>query len=177
MPRQLRDKNAGVFHVFTRCVYASKALYRDDIDRLEFLRYLARTIGRSGSTCVAFCLMTTHYHLILAVENDVLPKAMHSLNLAYAQAFNRRHGLKGHVQFRPYGAKRIRGDGDLLTRYRYVVRNPVRAGLCEFAADWPWSSFAGSVGLAEPDSFVDASSVVGSFAELDELIALVNESR
>jgi putative transposase len=121
--------------------------------------------------------MTTHYHLILAVENDVLPKAMHSLNLAYAQAFNRRHGLKGHVQFRPYGAKRIRGDGDLLTRYRYVVRNPVRAGLCEFAADWPWSSFAGSVGLAEPDSFVDASSVVGSFAELDELIALVNESR
>lgn len=177
MPRRLRDTNAGVFHVFTRCVYASTGLYRDDVDRLEFLRYLARTTRRSGWTCVAFCLMTTHYHLIVAVENDVLPKAMHSLNLAYAQAFNRRHGLKGHVQFRPYGAKRIRSDGDLLTRYRYVVRNPVRAGLCEFAADWPWSSFAGSVGLAEADSFVDATRVMSAFAEPGELISLVNESR
>ena len=121
--------------------------------------------------------MTTHYHLIVVVEDDVLPKAMHSLNLAYAQAFNRRHGSKGHVQFRPYGAKRIRGDGDLLTRYRYVVRNPVRAGLCEFAADWQWSSFAGSVGLAEPYSFVDATSVIGTFGELAELVSLVNESR
>jgi REP element-mobilizing transposase RayT len=177
MPRQLRDKNAGVFHVFARCVYASKALYRDDVDRLEFLRYLARTTARSGWTCIAFCLMTTHYHLIVAVEKDVLPKAMHSLNLAYAQAFNRRHGLKGHVQFRRYGAKRISGDGDLLTRYRYVVRNPVRAGLCEFAADWQWSSFAGSVGLAAPHTFIDATCVISSFSEADELIALVNESR
>ena len=177
MPRRPRDKNAGVFHVFTRCVYASKALYRDDIDRVQFLRYLARTTAQSGWTCVAFCLMTTHYHLIVAVEDGVLPRAMHSLNLAYAQAFNRRHGLRGHVQFRPYGAKRIRGAGDLLTRYRYVVRNPVRAGLCELAADWPWSSFAGSVGLAEPHSFVDAGSVISVFAEPEELIWLVNESR
>jgi REP element-mobilizing transposase RayT len=177
MPRRKRDKNAGVFHVFTRCVYASTALYRDDLDRLEFLRYLARTTARTGWTCVGFCLMTTHYHLIVAVEHNVLPTAMHSLNLAYAQAFNRRHGLKGHVQFRPYGSKRISGDGDLLTRYRYVVRNPVRAGLCQFAADWPWSSFAGTVGLADAHSFVDAAAVTSVFADPGELIALVNESR
>jgi len=177
MPRKPRDTAAGVFHVFTRCVYVSKALYRDDVDRLEFLRYLARTTARSGWTCVAFCLMTTHYHLIVAVDDCVLPKAMHSLNLAYAQAFNRRHGLKGHVQFRPYGAKRILGDGDLLTRYRYVVRNPVRAGLCDFAVDWPWSSFAGSVGLGVSHSFVDPTSVTGTFGDLGELVSLVNESR
>jgi REP-associated tyrosine transposase len=177
MPRRLRDKNAGVFHVFTRCVYASPALYRDDLDRLEFLRYLARATARNGWTCIAFCLMTTHYHLVVAVEDGVLPLAMHSLNLAYAQSFNRRHGSKGHVQFRPYGAKRISGDGDLLTRYRYVVRNPVRAGLCPFAADWPWSSFAGSVGLAEPHGFVDAGPVTHMFADPTELVSLVNESR
>src|SRR5881275_1481676 len=84
MPRRLRDKTAGTFHVFTRCVYASPALYRDDLDRLEFLRHLGRTTSKLGWTCLGFCLMTTHYHLIVAVEDNVLPRAMHSLNLGSA---------------------------------------------------------------------------------------------
>jgi len=176
MPRPLRIQAPGTYHLYAQSV-SCRPLFPDADARRTFLRLVGLTSERHGWHVQSYCLMTTHYHLILAVENDVLPKAMHSLNLSYAQAFNRRHGLKGHVQFRPYGAKRIRGDGDLLTRYRYVVRNPVRAGLCEFAAEWRWSSFAGSVGLAEPDSFVDASSVIGTFAELEELIALVNESR
>ena len=177
MPSKPRDRAAGLFHVFTRCVYASPALYRDDIDRLEFLRHLARTTARSGWSCIAFCLMTTHYHLVVEVADDVLPKAMHSLNLAYAKAFNLRHGLRGRVQFRPYGASRIRADGDLLTRYRYVVRNPVRAGLCDRAEDWLWSSFAGTVGLADPHPFVDDRRVRALFSSSPELAAHVNQSQ
>jgi REP element-mobilizing transposase RayT len=158
-------------------VYASTSLFRDDVDRLEFMRYLARTTAKSGWSCIAFCLMTTHYHLVVEVGDDVLPTAMHSLNLAYARAFNLRHGLKGRVQFRPYGASRIRADGDLLTRYRYVVRNPVRAGLCDRAEDWQWSSFPGTIGIADPHSFVDDRRVLGLFSSPEELIAHVNEAR
>ena len=177
VPPRPRDRSAGIFHVFTRCVYASPALYRDDLDRLEFIRYLARTTAKSAWTCMAFCLMSTHYHLIVEVQDDVLPRAMHSLNLPYARAFNRRHRLKGHVQFRPYGAKRIGGEGDLVGRYRYVVRNPVRAGLCVAAEDWAWSSFAGTLGVGEQHSFVDDRPVSRLFADLGELRSLVNEPR
>lgn len=176
MPNRPRDRDAGLFHVFTRCVYASPALYRDDVDRLEFIRFLARTTAKSGWACIGFCLMTTHYHLVVEVEADVLPAAMHRLNLAYARTFNKRHGLKGRVQFRPYGALRIRGEGDLLTRYRYVVRNPVRAGLCTEAEAWEWSSFAGTLGGAA-HGFIDDTRVTGLFSDLAELRALVNESR
>jgi putative transposase len=176
VPRAPRDRDAGLFHVFTRCVYAAPALYRDDLDRLEFLRFLARTTSQSGWACIAFCLMTTHYHLVVEVEQDVLPAAMHRLNLAYARTFNKRYGLKGRVQFRPYGALRIRSEGSLLTRYRYVVRNPVRAGLCAEAADWEWSSFAGTLGGAT-HSFIDDRRITGLFTDLGELRALVNESR
>jgi REP-associated tyrosine transposase len=177
MPPRLRDLSAGTFHVFTRCVYPSPALYRDDVDRMEFLRFLARTTAKTGWTCMAFCLMTTHYHLIVEVADGMLARAMHSLNLAYACSFNRRHGLKGHVQFRPYGSKRIGADGDLLTRYRYVARNPVRAGLCATAADWPWSSFPGAVGAADPHSFVDDWRVRSLFSGLGELRAHVEDPR
>jgi REP element-mobilizing transposase RayT len=177
VPSKPRDRDAGLFHVFTRCVYASPSLYRDDVDRLEFLRYLARTTVRSGWSCIAFCLMTTHYHLVVDVADDVLPKGMHSLNLAYARAFNLRYGLKGRVQFRPYGASRIHSEGDFLTRYRYVVRNPVRAGLCDRAEEWQWSSFPGTIGVAEPHSFIDDRRVLTLFSSASELSAHVNEAR
>jgi hypothetical protein len=80
---------------------------------------------------------------------------MHSLNLAHARAFNDRHTLRGHVQFDRYGPRRIRDEDDLLGRYAYVANNPVRACLCESAAEWLWSSYAGTVGLAPAQPFVD----------------------
>jgi putative transposase len=157
MPYAPRDVSAGTFHIFTHCVWAATALYRDDIDRLEFLRHLGRVTSEGAWTCIGYCLMTSHYHLIVAVDAGALPRAMHALNLPYAVQFNRRHGLKGHVQFRRYGSRRLVDGLDIVDTFRYVVRNPVEAGLCSAPEDWPWSSYAGTVGLAEPASFVDST--------------------
>jgi len=76
MAHKLRDTSAGTFHVFTHCVWAVPHLYRDDLDRIEFLRLLARLAERSGWRCLLYCLMTSHYHLIVRVEAGVLPSAM-----------------------------------------------------------------------------------------------------
>lgn len=176
MPPVPRDTAAGVFHVFTHCVYSAPALYRDDLDRLNALRHLAYVSTKPGFDCLAYCLMGTHYHLIVEVEDDVLPKIMHSLNLGYSRDFNRRYKLKGHVQAKPYGARRIHTDGSLLTRFRYVVRNPVRAGLCRTPEEWPWSSFAGTVGLAEPSTFVADGRILGLVDDPSDLRALVRDS-
>src|SRR5581483_6380095 len=79
VPRKHRDVSAGLFHVYTHCVWAAPALYRDDADRLTFLRELASATAKFEWTCVAYCLMRTHYHLILAVLDGVLPRGMHAL--------------------------------------------------------------------------------------------------
>jgi putative transposase len=148
---------------FTHCVWAAPAHFRDDLDRLTFLRHLARATSKVGWTCAAFCLMPTHYHLIVEVGDDVLPRGMHLLNLAYSRDFNRRYGLRGHAQSGRYGSKRIRGESQLLTSYAYAVNNPVEAGYVATAVDWPWSSYPGTVGLAPPHSYVDASRVIACF--------------
>lgn len=163
MPRPPRDTAAGIFHVYTHCVWGVPELYRDDADRLEFLRHLARVSTTDGLTCVGFCLMRSHYHLIVQVGDDVLPTAMHALNLPYARVFNKRHSLRGHVQFDRYGARRIRGRDDLLDRYAYVVNNPLEAGLRERAEDWQWSSYAGTIGLRPAHSFVNDALVLSCF--------------
>ena len=163
MPPKPRDVRAGTFHIFTHCVWAVPRLYRDDIDRLEFLRHLARAVEQPGWTCLQYCLMTSHYHLMVDVEDGVLPRAMHAINLAYARHYNRRYSLRGHVQGWRYGSRRIVDDGDLIRRFAYIANNPVEAGLCAAPADWPWSSYAATIGLTELPTFVDPARILRCF--------------
>lgn len=165
MPRALRDVDPGLFHVYAHSVWAADALFRDDEDRLTFLRELARATSRVGWTCLGYCLMTTHYHLVLDVGADVLPKGMHSLNFRYASSFNARHAMKGHVHGRRYGARRLTDETDLLDAFKYVARNPVEAMLCKRPEQWRWSSYAATIGLADQDSFVDPGRVLRCFRD------------
>jgi REP element-mobilizing transposase RayT len=173
MAHELRDLSAGRFHVWTHCVWAAEAYYRDDLDRLEFLRRLARVTASMEWRCMGFCLMRTHYHLLVEVPAGLLPAAMQALNHGYARDFNRRHGLRGHVQCRRYGSRKIDDGGDLLYTYAYAMNNPVEAGLCSRASSWTWSSFGGTLGLIERSSFVDDGPILGCFRrELDPRVAL-----
>ncbi|MES1247104.1 MAG: transposase [Actinomycetota bacterium] len=165
MPRGLRDTTAGVFHVTSHGVRATP-LYLDDLDRMRFLRELARVNREDGWTCIGFCLMRTHYHLIVQVSDDTLPRAMHALNFRYAGGFNARHGTRGHVFERRYYAGRLETRSHLLYAYRYVVRNPVTAGLCVMPAEWPWSSYGATIGHGDVEhSFVDAGRVLAELAD------------
>jgi putative transposase len=72
------------------------------------------------------------------------------LNGIYAQAFNRRHGRDGHLFQGRYRAVLIESDEHLLTALAYVVRNPVRAGICLSPRQWRWSSHAAALGERPP---------------------------
>lgn len=168
MPRPPRDIDAGYFHVTAHSV-RDTALFRDDIDRTRFLVELARVTSETRWTCVAYCEMTTHYHLLLDVDGGALPTGMQALNFRYACNFNARHRTRGHVLERRYNAKRIVEPSHLVYAYRYVVRNPVAAKMCDRLQDWPWSSYASTVGLATPQSFVEASAVLEYFGGSYEL--------
>lgn len=162
MPRPPRDVAAGIFHVTTHSVRDTE-LFRDDIDRMRFLSELARATARVSWTCIGFCLMRTHYHLLLDASDGALPKGMQALNFRYAVSFNARHRTRGHVTERRYHADRIKDESHLLAAFRYVMRNPVAAGICDRPQDWPWSSYAGTVELGPAHSFVDGNRVLGLF--------------
>jgi putative transposase len=94
---------------------------------------------------------------------------MHSLNFRFASWFNAEYGHRGHTMAARYWARRIVDAEDMLTSYAYVARNPVEAFLCDRPEDWAWSSYAGTIGLREADSFVDAHRVLGCFDGSREL--------
>jgi REP element-mobilizing transposase RayT len=139
MARPLRrDLPDGTFHVVTRGVFRTP-IHRDRADYLAHLELLARAVGRWGWEIDALCLMPTHHHLVLRSTREALSRGMHDVNGAYARLFNRRHERHGHLFGDRFVARVIRDDHHLRTVCRYVIGNPVRAGLCDDVADWPWT--------------------------------------
>ena len=88
---------------------------------------------------------------------------MHSLNGRYATWFNSRHDYKGHLFESRFHAVEIVTDWHLLEAVRYVVLNPVRAGLCERPEEWVWSSYRASIGSVAPAAFFDVERLLDVF--------------
>jgi putative transposase len=147
MARQPRRVLAdGFFHVTSRGTAATQ-IFLDDADRLTFVELLSKTIDRCSWTCHAYCLMTTHYHLVVEALLADLSRGMHRLNGIYAQRFNKRYDRIGHLFQGRYDARLIDSEEHLRAACQYVADNPVRARLCHRAEDWRWSFVADAEGL------------------------------
>jgi putative transposase len=118
------------------------SVFTDDDDRRRFLYLLGEITVRFDVRCLAYCLMTTHYHLILACSRAELSPAMRRLNGRYAQRYNHRHQRVGHVWGGRYSSYVIDSDEHLAAARAYIAANPVAAGLCSAVEDWPWTWFA-----------------------------------
>ena len=88
---------------------------------------------------------------------------MHRLNFRYAAAFNARYRRRGHAFADRYLSVPIETEEQFMTVYRYVMRNPVEAGLCSEPADWLWSSYRAAIGLDGRFGFADPSLVLACF--------------
>jgi len=159
MPRPPRDRSPGTHHV-TVGATADEPYFRDEVDRLNWIRRFVVVLDRFSWKCEIFCQLTTHVHCLLDVPDASLPLGMHQLNAAYALVFNDRHLRRGTLQRARYWSS-VKEDSDaLLAAYRYIARNPVEAGLTNDPANWRWSSFATSCGIRDAYPFVDASRVI-----------------
>lgn len=142
-----------------------EAIFDDDLDRRLFLSTLAQVVNRFNWVCHAWCLMDNHYHLLIQTPDGNLSKGMRQLNGVYTQASNRRHQRVGHLFQGRFKAILVDGDAYLLELSRYVVLNPVRAGMVKEPAGWPWSSYRESVGLEPPQPWLAVDGLLVHFAE------------
>ena len=130
----------AIYHLTCRGV-RKLPIYETDRDRALFLALLRLTLQRFRWRCHTYCLMPNHFHLLAETSEPNLSAGMHWLNTAYARNFNKRHGYSGHLFDRRFYAGLVEGDVQFAMRARYIDLNPVRAGLCEQPADWPWSGY------------------------------------
>jgi REP-associated tyrosine transposase len=127
-----------MFHVTARGT-GGVMVFVDDVDRAQFTRVLWQSAERFNLRVLAWCLLGTHFHLLVDGHQEQLSRAMHRLIGIYAQGFNRRHGRRGHLFEERFSCWVLESEAHLHASIRYVMQNPVAAGLCRDTRDWAWS--------------------------------------
>ncbi|MGB5832190.1 MAG: transposase [Thiohalocapsa sp.] len=167
MARPLRLEFAGALYHVTARGNERRAIFFDnqDGDRQAFLRILRETAERFNWICHAYCLMTNHYHLVIETPDANLSKGMRQLNGGYTQLVNRSRGRVGHLFQGRFKGILVQKEAYLLELSRYVVLNPVRAGMVRRPEDWHWSSYRATVGLEAAARFLCTDWLLGAFGE------------
>ena len=164
MARPLRIELAGgLYHVTSRGD-GREDIFLDDADRQAWLDIFGQVCRRFNWRCHAWCLMGNHYHLVVETAEGNLARGMRQLNGVYTQAFNRAHQRVGHVFQGRYKAIIVEKDSYLLELARYVVLNPVRAGMVRDVADWPWSSYRSMTGAEAAPEWLPTDWLLGQFS-------------
>lgn len=164
MARPLRIQYPGaVYHVMSQG-NAREPIFFLSGDQTLFLKTLALSIKRFNLILHGYCLMDNHYHLLLETPDGNLSEGMRQINGLYTQSFNRAHNRVGHIFRGRYKAILIEKENYLLALCRYIVLNPVRAGVVRNPADYEWSNYRDTAGMnTKPPGFLFVDWILGQF--------------
>ena len=168
MTRPLRIEFPGALYHVTARGDQLGAIYRDVADRCIWLEVLGFVCARFHLVVHAYCQMTNHYHLMVETAEGNLSQGMRQLNGIYSQRVNRRHKLVGHVFQGRYKAVLVQKEAHLLELSRYIVLNPLRAGLVTSHTDWHWSSHHFMLDPTGTPAWLDRGRLLGQFGSRPE---------
>jgi REP-associated tyrosine transposase len=174
MGRELRSIDpTAIYHVVS-CGSDRGPIAWDDRDCQSLLGDLAKAATRYAWEMFAWCVMSTHYHVVLRTPALGFSAGFQLVNGSHSRRTNRRHGRVAHLfQNRPY-ALEVTSDAHLVAAILYVVRNPVAAGMCEHASHWPFSSYRATVGPADPPPWLAVEALHELFGGASEFARLVH---
>ena len=141
MPRTARAIEAGlVYHVLNRGNGRMRLFHKDE-DFAAFERVLAEGLERYPFDLLTYCLMSSHWHLVLAPRtNEALGRLMGWVGVTHVRRHHEHYPTRGggHLYQGRFKSFPVQDDVHFLTVCRYVEANALRAGLVKRAEDWPW---------------------------------------
>lgn len=145
MPRRPRLVLPNVpLHLIQRGNNRQACFFADE-DYRFYLEWLAEHARRTACRVHAYVLMTNHVHLLVSADDAAAPGAlMKALGQRYVQYVNRVYRRSGTLWEGRYRSCPTQHETYLLACQRYIELNPVRAGMVEHPADYPWSSYHGN---------------------------------
>jgi putative transposase len=139
------------YHVITRG-NQKQVVFKDARDYAVYLKLLSKYKHLYGIKLYGWCLMDNHVHMVM--EPGALSRAMHGLNLSYAQYFKYRHSAAGHFWQDRFKSFVIQKDEYLINCISYIEYNPVRAEIALRPEDYRWSSYRARI-LGEKNPLLD----------------------
>jgi putative transposase len=163
MSRPLRIEFPGAYyHVMNRGL-AHGPIFREDTDREGFLSLVGELYQLWGIEVYAYCLMDTHYHLLLQTPRAGLGRAMRHLDGIYTQRFNRAYGRDGPLFRGRYKAIVIDVEEYFLAVARYIHQNPADADLVGDIDQYRWSSHRAYLNSKVAPKWLNTMAVLSRF--------------
>lgn len=152
MPRSARLDIPGLLqHVIVRG-NERRPIFLEDQDRSFFLKRFSFLLQETDTDCLAWALLTNHFHLLLRPRSGCLATFMRRLLTSYAVTFNLRHERCGHLFQNRYKSFVCEEESYFLELVRYIHLNPLRAGRVEDLTElavYPWCGHAVVLGNRE----------------------------
>ena len=164
MSRPLRIEFSGAFYHITSRGNERKEIFKSRRDREKFLEYLASATARYGAVVHCYCLMDTHYHLLLETPQGNLSQIMRHINGAYTTYYNVKRQRVGHLFQGRYKGILVEADSYAAELSRYIHLNPVRAGIVQRPEEYEWSSHRSYIESQAP-GWLRQDLVLGLFAK------------
>ena len=154
MPRLPRFSLADIPQHIIQRGNNRQATFFAESDYQRYLEFLTSAAETHSCDVHAYVLMPNHVHLLVTPrETFAVSRMMKSLNGRYAKYINASHQRSGTLWGGRYKACIVESERYLMTCYRYIELNPVRAGLARNADDYPWSSH-GRNAMGEDDTVI-----------------------
>lgn len=149
MFRPLRIDYPNAWHHVMNRARRGQELFVDKDDYQQFIDLLQETADLFNVNVAAYCLMPTHYHLMLQTPDANLSRCMRHLNGVYTQRYNVGHGCDGTLFRGRYKSILVDADSDALQLIRYIHRNPLKTRLVKRLDQYVWSSHKGYLSKAK----------------------------
>lgn len=178
MPRVARKKSSRqIYHVMLRGINKQQ-VFLDQEDNRYFTGLLKRFKEQCGYEIYAYCLMGNHVHLLIR-EGDGMSTGdiFRHIGSAFVYWYNIKYERSGHLFQDRYKSEPVEDEKYLLTVFRYILMNPVKAGLCGRPEQYPYSSAAEY--LDGNDGITDTALICGILGEegVKEFICRENDDR
>ena len=176
MPRQARKlSNTNIYHVMIRGINR-QTIFESEEDKNVFLSELGRCKEISGFKLYAFCLMSNHVHLLLEVQEEPLSMVLRRIGVRYAGWYNRKYDRVGHLFQDRFRSENVETEQYFLTALRYIIQNPMKAGLEKCPGTYRWSSYLAYVkGKGSITDTQYAVNMIGDRAKLIEYLCEPND--
>lgn len=138
--RRARITFPGAFHHVMNRGHGGTEIFYENQYKAQFLAYLNRTSKKMKIRIFAYCIMDTHYHLVLENSSGKMSEFIKQLNSLYGMYYRKTVGGRGYVFQERFRSTLIEGDTYLLQSIIYLLQNPVRAGIVKIPTDYLWSS-------------------------------------
>ena len=115
-------------------------IFEDEEDKERYISTMERYKKEHNFELYAYCLMNNHIHLLIKENKIEVAKIMKCIGTSYVYYYNWKYERNGHLFQDRYKSETVEEEPYLLTVYRYILNNPVKAKLCVKAEDYKWSS-------------------------------------